>query len=138
MKFLTILSLIFFSINIFAATPENGWWWNSKESGRGFNIETQNGVTFIAGFLYDEGGNAIWYTAVGSVSDNKLVADFVKSDNGQCIGCPYTAPDSEILDKVTFTFPSADKGTLEWQGNVVELERFNFSFGDDIAIVQNT
>ena len=26
-----------------AGQPENGWWWNPAESGRGFFIEWQNG-----------------------------------------------------------------------------------------------
>jgi hypothetical protein len=35
----------------FAVTPENGWWWNPAESGRGFNIETQNNTVFVATFV---------------------------------------------------------------------------------------
>ncbi len=135
MKNLIVFSLIALSLNLNAATPEDGWWWNSQESGRGFNIETQNGTTFIAGFLYDEAGNAIWYTTVGKVVDNKLVSDFVKFTNGQCIGCTYTSPSAIVDGQVTFTFKKRDTGTLDWKGHKVEIKRFNFATGNDLAKV---
>ena len=44
-----------------ADVPESGWWWNPDESGRGFFIEWQNGYADLAGYMYDETGEPIWY-----------------------------------------------------------------------------
>ena len=41
--------------------PENGWWWNADEAGRGFFLEWQGGTLDIAGYMYDDAGNPIWY-----------------------------------------------------------------------------
>jgi hypothetical protein len=35
---------IFATTAVYAMLPENGWYWNRNESGRGFNIEIQNNV----------------------------------------------------------------------------------------------
>ena len=50
-----------------ANTPESGWWWNPDESGRGFFLEWQGGVLDVAGYMYDDAGNPVWYIAVGSM-----------------------------------------------------------------------
>ncbi|MCU6434920.1 hypothetical protein LPB67_14175 [Undibacterium sp. Jales W-56] len=46
-----------------ANTPEAGWWWNPDEGGRGFSVEIQNGNMFLAGYMYDNLGNPIWYAS---------------------------------------------------------------------------
>ena len=39
------------SLNLYAgsshAAPENGWWWNPAQSGRGFSIEVQGDTMFL-------------------------------------------------------------------------------------------
>jgi hypothetical protein len=47
--------------------PENGWWWNPDESGRGFFLEWQGGVLDVAGYMYDDAGNPVWYISVDSM-----------------------------------------------------------------------
>lgn len=37
------------SQSVFALLAENGWYWNTSESGRGFNIEIQNNLLFMSG-----------------------------------------------------------------------------------------
>jgi alpha-tubulin suppressor-like RCC1 family protein len=44
-----------------ASQPESGWWWNPDESGRGFFMEWQGDWLDIAGFMYDDAGNPVWY-----------------------------------------------------------------------------
>ena len=41
--------------------PESGWWWNANEAGRGFFLEWQGGILNIAGYMYDDQGNPVWY-----------------------------------------------------------------------------
>ena len=51
-----------------ANQPESGWWWNEQEAGRGFFMEWQGGTLDIAGYMYDEAGNPVWYLTVGPMS----------------------------------------------------------------------
>ncbi len=51
-----------------ANQPENGWWWNPQESGRGFFLEWQGGTLDVAGYMYDDAGNPVWYITVGPMS----------------------------------------------------------------------
>ena len=46
-----------------AFVPENGWWWNEAESGRGFFMDYKNNFAFIAGYMYEADGKPFWYTA---------------------------------------------------------------------------
>lgn len=48
-----------------ANAPENGWWWNPDESGRGFFMEWQGNMLDIGGFMYDDAGNPVWYLSEG-------------------------------------------------------------------------
>ncbi|MEO7741546.1 MAG: hypothetical protein ABIR98_01235, partial [Usitatibacter sp.] len=52
-----------------AGQPESGWWWNPAESGRGFFIEWQGNTFDLAGYMYDDQGNPVWYLAVYSTAD---------------------------------------------------------------------
>ncbi|HUI99887.1 MAG TPA: hypothetical protein VLY46_06600 [Usitatibacter sp.] len=47
--------------------PENGWWWNPDESGRGFFLEWQGGTLDVAGYMYDDAGNPVWYISVDAM-----------------------------------------------------------------------
>lgn len=47
---------------------ESGWWWNEAEPSRYFAIELQGQNIFVAGFMYDESGNPIWYSSTGRVT----------------------------------------------------------------------
>ena len=48
------LAVVCFAPLLVQATPQTGWWWNPAESGRGFFVESENGVTFIGAYLYDD------------------------------------------------------------------------------------
>jgi hypothetical protein len=56
--------------------PQSGWWWNPEESGRGFFMEWQNGWLDVAGYMYDERGDPVWYISV----------DRMKGDGGRNFG----------------------------------------------------
>ena len=51
-----------------AGQPENGWWWNEQEAGRGFFMEWQGGNLDIAGYMYDDAGNSVWYLTTGPIA----------------------------------------------------------------------
>jgi hypothetical protein len=50
-----------------AFAPENGWWWNKDESGRGYFLEFKNSFAFMAGYMYDASGNPLWYLSSGNM-----------------------------------------------------------------------
>lgn len=54
---------------VVAAEPENGWWWNPNESGRGYFIEMRGGTLYISGYFYEGDGRATWMTSGGPVTD---------------------------------------------------------------------
>jgi hypothetical protein len=115
-----------------AVTPEDGWWWNPAEPGRGFNIETQNGTVFVATFIYDNSGQPIWYSGSGMLNNGILNATLMRSDSGQCVGCPYQAPNTNAQGDIAIEFHSPLQATVNWQGAIIPIERFNFALGGGV------
>jgi hypothetical protein len=114
-----------------AITPENGWWWNPTEPGRGFNIETQNGTVFIATFIYEGSGQSVWYSGSGAITQNgTLNTTLMRSDNGQCVGCSYQSPNASPQTGITMQFHSESRATVNWAGAAIPIRRFNFKLGD--------
>ena len=95
------------SCNASAIIPENGWWWNPNESGRGFNLEVQDNLLFFASFAYDANGNPAWYTAGGPMSsDRDWSGQLVVTSRGQCFGCAYVDPVRTVVGTATLRFTS--------------------------------
>ena len=71
--------------------PEDGWWWNPQESGRGYMIERQEDTIFFMSFHYTEPGDPEWLMIVGdfvpdSSSDliiGTVTGDVVRATHGQ-------------------------------------------------------
>ncbi|MEE9346168.1 MAG: hypothetical protein V3U88_11235 [Methylococcales bacterium] len=131
-QFICGLLLLFNVTSASAFTPENGWWWNQQESGRGFNLEIQNGTVFLATFIYNEAGNAIWYSGSGKLNaDNTITLDLVEFANGQCIQCTHQGPDVVgTVESATIRFSSSSTAELNWTNGTVPLQRFNFNLGE--------
>jgi len=111
-----------------ALLPENGWWWNPNESGRGFNLEIQNDLLYFSTFIYNQDGSPQWYTAVGKItSAGVFTGDLLGFRNGQCVECAYRAPTSQgSPGPVSIKFTSETGGTLTWLGRTVPIVRFAF------------
>jgi len=118
--------LLFISTNSFSVTPETGWWWNPNEPGRGFNIEHQDGIVFIATFIYDENGIPIWYTTSGRLLNSNVKANMEKFKDGQCITCEFMPPSSEVDGVGEFNFTTSRTGIFSWKGVNVPIQRFDF------------
>lgn len=109
--------------------PESGIWWNSAENGRGFVIEIQDNTVFMGTFLYDQNGNATWYSAAGPMATStRFTAKLQGYQGGQCITCPYSAPTpvGDVGD-ITVDFTSANTATVTWVGGVTSIQRFDFA-----------
>jgi hypothetical protein len=59
-----------------AGVPESGWWWNESEAGRGFFMEWQGNTLDIAGYMYDDNGNSVWYLTVGNIGGTAAARTF--------------------------------------------------------------
>lgn len=110
--------------------PESGWWWNPAESGRGYFIEWQNGYLDMAGFMYDDNGNPIWYLALQPTPNPaSLSSTWTRYANGQTLTGPYKPPSSPPTNvaPVTIQFDSTTTGTMTLPGNrSIRIERQPF------------
>lgn len=113
-----------------AGLPENGWWWNAAESGRGYSIEIQGNAVFMVGFMYDEAGNPLWYFAQGTIdSANAFNGAWQQAANGQTLTGPYRAPIflASPVGSLALTFAGSRAATLTLpNGRQVAITRFDF------------
>ena len=123
-RVLAIIAICFAS-TVSAMLPESGWYWNPTESGRGFNIEIQNNVLFMSGFVYDASGKPIW--VVGScvmTSDRNCSAVLYQTSGGQCIGCAYGGPPAIAqYGTAVITFTSETTALVTVNGIALSLQR---------------
>ncbi len=121
-----------------AITPESGWWWNPRESGRGFTIEVRDGKLFIAGFLYAADGRATWVSSGGPMSSaTSYSGQLTAFANGQTLTGSYRPPVSTgPLGKLTISFTAPDRATLTWPGGTMSIERYVFGEGPRSAGVE--
>ncbi|MFZ6676227.1 hypothetical protein [Undibacterium sp. Xuan67W] len=114
-----------------AGTPEAGWWWNPAEGGRGFSIEIQNGTMFLAGYMYDQSGNPVWYASgpKAMLDTTTYQGQWQQYGNGQTLTGLYK-PASVInqnAGNVKIKFNTTTTGTLTLpDGRDISIERFRF------------
>jgi hypothetical protein len=114
------------------AAPQTGWWWNPGESGRGFFVESRDGITFIGAYLYDPDGHAAWYVAGGTNADPyNYSGPLYTMSAGQTLFGAYVAPAGpSAVGTITVHFSDDTHGTLTWPGGTVQIEREIFGTGD--------
>ena len=118
-----------------AFQPRTGHWNNVvSESGRGFNIDIQDGVIVLTMYAYDQAGNAQWYISSGSMTNGQrnFTGTLDKFVNGQCVTCSYRAPSPNGNDEtvsVAFTSETNAVVTLP-DGHVTQITPFNFKYGN--------
>jgi hypothetical protein len=118
------------------AEPQNGWWWNPDESGRGYFIEMTGGVMYLAGYFYDANGRATWLSSGGPVTDPYSYSGTLQSYSaGQSVFGTYRPPAPAVdVGPVTVTFSDDSHGTLTWPGGTVKIERQIFGLDDPSVI----
>lgn len=120
-------------------TPESGFWWNPDEPGYGYTIEIQDNFMFVAFYVYDEFGNPIWYSAgkrlSGQGGNSFFDSELDRSINGTCIDCGFSQSTVLLGDRgpVTIDFLTETTATIQFQGAITDIERFNFSLGDELG-----
>lgn len=112
-----------------AGMPQKGWWWNSAEGGRGYFMEVQGSTMFLAAYMYDSAGQAVWYISQGTMTSTSLFTGTLTQFNGgQTLGGPYIAPTSSSnVGTVTVQFSSQTAATMTLpNGQQIALTRFSF------------
>jgi hypothetical protein len=118
---------------IVSAEPENGWWWNPTESGRGYFIETTRGLTYLAGYFYDSGGRATWLSSGAPNADAYSYRGTLQAyRNGQSLFGQYRAPTGVDAGPVEVTFADDQHGTIKWPGGTIAIERQVFGLDEEI------
>ncbi|MBI1889765.1 MAG: hypothetical protein HYS18_03895 [Burkholderiales bacterium] len=118
-----------------SVTPQNGWWWNPAEGGRGFAIEKQGNQIFLAGFLYDASGNAVWYVStLTEQSGGAYTGQLLQYAGGQTLVGSYKAPTgNSTVAAITLNFSSATDASLLVEptngdsAKTISLQRFPIS-----------
>lgn len=114
-----------------SVSAQSGWWWNANEPGRGYFIEVKNGRYFVASYLYDSGGNPIWYvTGPGSTGTNNLSGSLGGYRGGQTLTGSYKSPTGPTASgNFSITFQSPTQGTISWPGGSVPINRYEIASG---------
>ena len=123
-----LVAMLCFSISsAYAIFPDSGWYWNSSESGRGFNLEIQNNLLFISAFAYSN-GQPIWYVSGGPMSSDRTYSgSLLQTSNGQCFGCAYSAPAFTDVGTISVTFTDETHAVVTLLGQTLSLQRQDFA-----------
>jgi len=113
------------------AAPEVGWWWNPNESGRGFFVESQNGIIYLAGYFYEPDGRATWLVSGGPNADPyNYQGRLLAYSNGQTLFGDYKPPTTPLdAGPVSISFSDDTHGTIVWPGGMIPIERQRFGAG---------
>ena len=111
-----------------SGASEAGWYWNPSESGTGWFFEVQGTNLFMAGYLYDSVGRAVWYVSSGPMlSAAAFDGDLQLHAGGQTMTGSYRAPTSSAtIGRISVRFNGAGTATVTLpQGRTITLTRFS-------------
>ncbi len=110
--------------------PESGWWWGgAADNGRGFFIEWQGARAFVAGYMYDAQGNAMWYVADSPVAGAQaFTSSWLQFANGQALTGTYRAPSlvNGNVAPVTIQFQGTGNALITLPSGTLPITRFRF------------
>lgn len=97
-------------------TGVSGNWFNPAQSGHGFQLEKVNDTTVTAfWFTFDNAGNQVWILGVGTIANNRIDMQAVKSRGGRF---PPNFDPTQITNPpwgtLSFTFTSCNAGQVQW------------------------
>jgi hypothetical protein len=131
-KYVCLLLLALLSQSAFAYSPASGMWWNPAESGRGYNIDVQNGTMVVTAYVYTSSGTATWFLAAGPY-DN-ATSTFTTSLNafsgGQCFGCSYSNPTSMGGGPLSIVFTSPETATMTFPGGSTQIQHEIYGYAN--------
>ncbi len=118
------------------SSPQAGYWWNPGEGGRGYSIEVQGGSMYLAAYMYDAGGNPLWYLASGAMSSASLFqGNWTQYAGGQTLTGAFHSASvvNANVGTVSVQFSDSLNATLTLpDGRQIPLTRFNFGLTDPV------
>jgi hypothetical protein len=112
--------------------PEGGWWWNPNEAGRGFFLEWQGGILNIAGYMYDDQGNPVWYltqNATPTSNAQSFASSWWSFGGGMTLMGPWR-PHTRVNDNVapvTIQFQGSENAIMTLpNGRTTAITRHRF------------
>lgn len=117
--------------NLARGAPQPGWYWNPDESGRGFFIESLGNLIYMAGYLYQPDGHALWVVSGGPNNDPyNYTGRLLTYNGGQVLNGPYRPPQApQDVGAVTVRFTDDTHAVLTWAGGVAQLQRHIYGTG---------
>lgn len=115
---MVLLLSLFISAAMAQIKPAEGLWGTNDDPaiGSGLMMTTQNGITVISVFTYDETGQNTWYIASGRVDEeNVFSAELIQSENGQNLlfENPQSATFVEQRTNITIQFQGSQLATMQ-------------------------
>ena len=121
--------------------PENGWWLDLDEPGRGYAIEVQGNNIFVAGFMYDASGRPVWHLSQGAMTNTgEYNGTWVQYGGGQSLSGPFRLASvvNPNLGGLRLQFSSTAKGNLTLpNGRVIPIEKFDIGFRSPFSPVDS-
>jgi hypothetical protein len=100
--------------------PQNGWWYNPAESGRGYFIEVQGSRVFIATYMYRADGSAVWYIAgpTAMTTSNSISSTSLSEvANGPTFSAPTVSNGvATPVGTISMTFSDSKNGMVSLNG----------------------
>ncbi|MEY2953445.1 MAG: hypothetical protein RLZZ401_1532 [Pseudomonadota bacterium] len=116
--------------------PAPGTWVVDSElngqPGRGFNLEVENEILVFAYYGYRSDGSAVFYSAVGAISQNTFTAELVEYKNGKSLGgINQSGSRQGSPGNVTINFTSGLKATITLPGEAAKaISKLSFGYGN--------
>ena len=112
--------------------PVDGIYWDPSQGGRGYAVETQNDLMFIAIYNYDADSEATFYFIQGTWNGSTHAVDnahLLQVSSGPWVGGPFS-PIGAVIDKgpVTFQFPTFTTARFVYNGKTSNLQRFLYNY----------
>ena len=108
-------------VSAHAILPDSGWYLNTSQSGRGFNLEIQNNQLFISAFAYTGSGQPIWYVSGGAMSSDRSFSGALSvATGGQCFGCAYSGPALSTAGSININFTDETHAVISLLGETIQ------------------
>lgn len=108
--------------------PETGWFWNPDEGGRGYAVEVQGAIAFMAIFHYDLLGEPTWHVVEGGLDHGRGTNTSLKLrlyTGGQSLTSAYRAPLLHVVADTTLSFRGPCGGQLQVAGGPpIRMQRY--------------
>lgn len=134
-----ILLASFFSTPSLAFMPATGIWGVDSENnglpGRGFQVETENGIVVFTYFGYRADGSSVFYYASGPIVNNTFTSSLLNIQGGTVLGGAHqNATVTDSAGTVTINFTSGTHGVIAFPGEprrAISKMPFGYADGPD-------